>query len=289
MSEGHHGNPPGLRGTRHGCRAAATPSGKKRSSHPLSSSDRTVVIPVDGLQLPGLLSVPAQAQGTVIFAHSSDSNQSSPRNLSIARSLQGIGMSTLLFDLLAPEEASHRRMSFDIELIGTRLVAATEWVRRQGDIGWSPCGLFGTGTGGAGALWAAATDAVEIGAVVSRGGRLDLLGDRLPLVRCPTLLIVGADDTDILPAHRRAAAHLQGPYQMVTVPGATPLFEQAGVLGTVAELACHWFDEFLVGRKCDRPSSGTNRGRDGGRSGAGAIRPTMADRALSSRGRWSGP
>src|SRR5665213_115366 len=124
MSEGHHGNPPGLRGARHGCRAAATPSGKKRSSHPLSSSDRTVVIPVDGLQLPGLLSVPAQAQGTVIFAHSSDSNQSSPRNLSIARSLQGIGMSTLLFDLLAPEEASHRRMSFDIELIGTRLVAA---------------------------------------------------------------------------------------------------------------------------------------------------------------------
>ena len=71
---------------------------------------------------------------------------------------------------------------------------------------------------------------------------------------------------------------------MVTVPGATPLFEQAGVLGTVAELACHWFDEFLVGRKFDRPSRETNKDR-GGRSGAGTIRPTMADPALSSRGR----
>ena len=283
-------DPPGLPGNGHGCRGGtASPIGVRPSSLPLSSLDRNVVIPVEGLGLQGLLSVPPRAQGVVIFAHSSDSNRKSPRNLSIARSLQGIGMSTLVFDLLGPEEASHPRMVRDIELIGTRLLAATAWIRRQADVGWSPCGLFGTGTGGAGALWAAAVGAAEIGAVVSRGGRLDLIGDRLPRVRCPTLFIVGADDGDVLPTHRRAAARLRCPYHMATVPGSTPLFEEAGVLGTVAGLACHWFDEFLVGRKCDRPSGRTHGGLFDGPTDAGAIRPTMADRAPLALRPWSRP
>lgn len=284
MSEDDHGSErgveyPGLPGS---SRGSVTPTKTKPSSHPV---DRHVVIPVDGLKLPGLLSVPVRKQGTVIFAHSSDSDRRSPRNLSIARSLQSIGLSTLLFDLLAPEEAGHRRTSLDIELIGTRLLAATEWVRRLDDVGWSPCGLFGTGTGGAGALWAAAAGAVDIGAVVSRGGCLDLIGNRLPLVRCPTLFIVGADDADILPAHRRAASHLQCPYQMATVPGSTPSFEEAGVLGTVARLACQWFDEFLLDRKDDATPCRRYGGRDDGPDGVGPIRATMAESGRTRRSR----
>lgn len=284
MSGDNCGNPPGLPGSRHGGRGdAANPIGASTSSRPSSSFDRQVVIPVEGLELHGLLSVPPQAHGAVIFAHSSDSNRRSPRNLSIARALQGIGMSTLVFDLLGPEEAGHPRMVRDIELIGTRLLAANWWIRRQADIGWSPCGLFGTGTGAAGALWAAAAGAADIGAVVSRGGHLDLIGDRLPLVPCPTLFIIGADDGDVIPAHRRAAARLRCPHRMATVPGSTPLFEEAGVLGTVARLASHWFDDFLVGRECHRPFGRTSRGPiDGptdagaGPTDAGAIRPTTA-------------
>ncbi len=56
--------------------------------------------------------------------------------------------------------------------------------------------------------------AAEVGdpavrAVVSRGGRPDLAGDRLAQVPAPTLLIVGGLDREVLELNRRAAAHMR--------------------------------------------------------------------------------
>ncbi len=207
--------------------------------------DREVVIPTGVVELAGLLQVPAGARGIVLFAHGSGSSRHSPRNASVARALQGRGLGTLLFDLLTPVEATDRRNVFDIELLGRRLLETGEWVRRQADVGMLPRGYFGASTGGGAALWAAAEPGNTVRAVVSRGGRPDLAGTRLPAVGCPTLLIVGAGDDRVLELNRGAATHLRCRHRVATVAGATHLFEEPGALDEVARLAGDWFDEWL--------------------------------------------
>ena len=84
-----------------------------------------------------------------------------------------------------------------------------------------------------------------VGAVVSRGGRPDLAGRALVLVRTPTLLIVGGDDIKVIELNQEALARLPGEKQLVIVPGATHLFEESGALDQVARLARDWFERHL--------------------------------------------
>jgi putative phosphoribosyl transferase len=93
---------------------------------------------------------------------------------------------------------------------------------------------------------AAAERPDAVGAVVSRGGRPDLAGDALPMVRAPSLLIVGGDDEAVLGLNRRAMARMSAPVTLEIVPGATHLFEEPGALERVARLARGWFVRYLV-------------------------------------------
>ena len=203
-------------------------------------------IPVDGIFLGGRLEVPAHPTGIVLFAHGSGSSRTSPRNQATALSLRSSGFGTLLFDLLTPREAADRRQVFDIDLLAHRLLDATRWIHLRGDVGGLPFGYFGASTGGGAALRAAAVPGNEVSAVVSRGGRPDLAGDALPLVRCPTLLVVGGADVGVLELNRDAGRRLHCPWQLAIVPGATHLFEEAGALESVDRLAAGWFDTYLA-------------------------------------------
>lgn len=100
---------------------------------------------------------------------------------------------------------------------------------------------FGASTGAAAALVAAARQPERIVAVVSRGGRPDLAGNKLAAVRSPTQLIVGGADTDVLALNRQAQAKLAAPNTLEIVPSATHLFEEPGALEEVARLAGDWF------------------------------------------------
>src|SRR5271169_3608850 len=134
--------------------------------------------------------MPASACGLVIFAHGSGSSRMSPRNRAVARTLNRAGLATLLFDLLDDQEASRRELVFDIPLLAQRLQAVTRWAGSQPRLRPLPIGYFGASTGAAAALAAAAEIGDSVAAVVSRGGRPDLAGDkRLARVVSPTLLI----------------------------------------------------------------------------------------------------
>ena len=196
-------------------------------------------------RLPGELAVPERAAGLVVFAHGSGSSRLSPRNVFVAQQLQARGLGTLLFDLLTEGEARNRVNVFQIELLGQRLVEGLAWVRERGDIGAMRIGLFGASTGAAGALLAAAQRPGDVLAVVSRGGRPDLAGTNLPRVRAPTLLLVGGADTEVLALNRQAFEHLECAKRLDVVPGATHLFEEAGTLERVAELAGDWLVQHL--------------------------------------------
>jgi len=209
--------------------------------------DKEVVIPAEGRQLAGHLTIPSSARGLVVFAHGSGSGRHSPRNQAVARALNDAGLGTLLFDLLSPEEEADRANVFDIPLLAGRLGAATAWLLDQDDTRALPVGFFGASTGAGAALWAAAEPDSPVRAIVSRGGRPDLAGARLESVRAPTLLIVGGRDEAVLEMNRDAARHLTCEHRIEVVPGATHLFEEPGALEAVADLAARWFLEHLFG------------------------------------------
>ncbi|MEU2854427.1 phosphoribosyltransferase [Streptomyces syringium] len=210
-------------------------------------------LPVDGgrVTLAGDLELPAGAPGLVVFAHGSGSSRLSPRNRAVAGVLTEAGLGTLLFDLLTPAEEQDRANVFAVEPLARRLTEVTRWLRRESP-GPAPLPVcyFGASTGAAAALWAAADAAAsgtDIAAVVSRGGRPDLAGPRLPEVTAPTLLVVGGHDETVLDLNRQAAGQLTCERQLAVVPGATHLFEEPGTLDAVAELARDWFTEHLGG------------------------------------------
>jgi putative phosphoribosyl transferase len=221
------------------------------SRHGDTTLTREVEIPVQRVQLGGTLTLPSAASAIVLFAHGSGSSRFSPRNQAVARGLHRAGLGTLLFDLLAAEEeaidARTAHLRFDIELLAERLVAATEWLSHQPELRELAVGYFGSSTGAAAALVAAARLPDRVSAVVSRGGRPDLAGQVLPQVKAPTLLIVGGLDEPVIGMNREALDGLRAEKQLEIVPGATHLFEEPGTLEEVTRLARDWFTRFLVG------------------------------------------
>ncbi|MGZ4531308.1 MAG: dienelactone hydrolase family protein [Mycobacteriaceae bacterium] len=206
---------------------------------------QTLQIPAAGVTLTADLARPEQPHGLVLFAHGSGSSRHSRRNRAVATDLQGAGLATVLVDLLTPEEerldARDGHLRFDINLLAARLIALTDWLgqyRTTADLG---VGLFGASTGAAAALIAAASRPETVQAVVSRGGRPDLAGEFLRLVRQPTLVIVGGNDPTVSQLNRQAIAKLSGPTRLEVVPGASHLFEEPGALELVARLARDWF------------------------------------------------
>ena len=219
---------------------------------------REVWIPPLGLA--GTLNHPDGARALVIFAHGSGSSRFSSRNIRVAEALNRRGIATLLFDLLLPQEEDDRQNVFDISLLAKRLKQAVLWVIQEPDVNSLPIGLFGASTGAAAALVAASGLGDRIGAVVSRGGRPDLAGDILPLIKVPTLLIVGGADYGVIELNEEALERLGGEKSIQIVPGATHLFEEAGALDAVIELAAGWFEGHLVAgnlraTKVDKPDA----------------------------------
>jgi dienelactone hydrolase len=211
----------------------------------ITEIDRLTHIPVNGVNLEGALVIPKGAHGIVLFVHGSGSSRYSRRNNFVARMLRNAGFGTLLMDLLTRQEDAFYQTRFDIDLLTWRLERATQWLIEQPETRPLDIGYFGASTGAAAALNAAATLASSIGAVVSRGGRPDLVLPALAHVRAPTLLIVGALDDVVIELNRRAYEKLNGDKRLAVVPGATHLFEEPGTLQEVARLAAAWFQRYL--------------------------------------------
>jgi len=208
------------------------------------AATQEVVISAGQVELQGLLRAPDAPTGIVLFAHGSGSSRFSPRNTYVAEVLRSAGITTLLFDLLTAAEeridAGTAELRFDIPLLTERLMAATRWTLEQPELCELPIGYFGSSTGAAAAL-AAAAQVPEVAAVVSRGGRPDLAGPALAQVRAATLLIVGGNDHQVLALNRDVLKRLPGESRLEVVPGATHLFAEPGTLEEVARLAAAWF------------------------------------------------
>jgi putative phosphoribosyl transferase len=210
-----------------------------------SARRREVTIAAGAVSLAGEWYVPAGARAVVAFAHGSGSGRNSPRNRAVATSLNEAGYATLLLDLLTEAEAIDRRNVFDVPLLASRLIAASDWLQGRSDAATLPLAYFGASTGAAAALTAAASLGTRVGAVVSRGGRPDLAVD-LAMVTAPTLLIVGGEDREVLELNRLAQRKLRCLNELAVIPGAGHLFEQPGAVERVSALAISWLDRSLA-------------------------------------------
>lgn len=211
----------------------------------LKDSSIEVPITVDGLFLPGILHVPKNATGIVVFSHGSGSSRLSPRNNSVAEILQKNGLATLLFDLLTEEEDSIYENRFNIDLLSVRLIDVIHWVQSYKKTAGLSIGIFGASTGSASALKAAAFYNDDVSAVVSRGGRPDLAMSELHKVTAPVLLLVGGWDKDVLELNRKAYQRLECERKLQVIPQASHLFSEPGKLEEVARHTADWFKKWL--------------------------------------------
>ena len=211
-----------------------------------------VQIPIGINHLQGLLALPKEARGLVIFAHGSGSSRFSVRNQEVARKLNEYGIATLLFDLLTLDEETvdrrDGRFRFNIALLAHRLVIAPRWAQKHPQCGKLKIAYFGASTGAAAAIIAAAEMPESISSVVSRGGRVDLAGSAsLSELSAPILLIVGGADSEVIELNRLAIHQIRSEHELDIIEGATHLFEEGDALSAVAEHAAGWFlKNFLV-------------------------------------------
>jgi putative phosphoribosyl transferase len=228
--------------------------GPESGDPPSRAEEETLAIPFDNPRfgrgvLEADLVLPVEAKGLVVFVHGSGSTRHSPRNRLVARAMQRAGFATLLFDLLTPAEAVEDEatglLRFNIDLLTTRVVSVTRWLSALPRTRGLRLCYFGASTGAAAALAAAAEVPEHVAAVVSRGGRPDLVRHRvLERVRAPVLLVVGGRDEEVLRLNRSVLQFL-ATVQLAIVPGATHLFEEPGALDIVSRQAAEWFARWL--------------------------------------------
>jgi dienelactone hydrolase len=211
-------------------------------AHGIETSE--VTLTVDGAVLNGELAVPCDPAGIVVFPYCGESRRSRAHDHAVAQALAHDGFATLQFDLLTGDELRDRTAHVDLQVLARRLVGAVEWVSGREHLEMLPVGLFGASTGAAAALIAATR--IDIGAVVSRGGRCDLATAVLPDVQSPTLLVVGGADVEVIDMNRRALRAMCGPATLHIVPHAGHRFEEPGALDEVRRVASEWFLKHLA-------------------------------------------
>ena len=234
---------------------------QKNTELQIRDHENLVEVPAGDAALEGILGLPENATGVVLFAHGSGSGRLSPRNNLVASALRQAGIGTLLMDLIMVEEAEDRDRAFDIDLLAQRIVMTTEWLEESNETRHLRVGYFGASMGAAVALKAAAIAGREGGlpitgepgpcAVVCRGGRADLVMSDLGNIKAPTLLIAGGNDEAVLSINQEAYAQLKCAKELAIVSGATHLFEEAGALDEVARLTVDWFKKYLNEISCE--------------------------------------
>ncbi|GAM21878.1 hypothetical protein SAMD00019534_050530, partial [Acytostelium subglobosum LB1] len=173
----------------------------------------------------------------------------SPRNQYVSKVFQQCNFATLLFDLMtAPEEELDNHtgeLRFNLNFLAKRIIGATNWIQSNPVLKDLQIGFFGASTGGGGALLSTCLLAptTKVFAVVSRGGRPDMVGEHLKDIATPTLLVVGGNDTDVLRMNRVALQQMVKcpTKQLVVIPNASHLFPEPGCLEQVATISKQFF------------------------------------------------
>jgi putative phosphoribosyl transferase len=209
-------------------------------------------ISIPKINIKGCLTIPFRSKAIIIFVHGSGSDRFSKRNASISSHFIKQGFSTLLVDLLTEKEKTIDQIThhirFDIDLLTQRLIFITDWIRNNPLTKDLLIGYFSSSTGTAAAIYASAI-LQGIGAIVSRGGRTDLVEWRvLDKIVTPILFIIGQKDGLVININKKSFSQLQRATskELSIIPGASHFFEETGKVEEVSHLALRWFQYILT-------------------------------------------
>ena len=178
----------------------------------------------------GDLSIPTSPKALVLFLHGSRRSRHILANRKVARYLYDSGYATLMIDLLTKseelidQESSEYR--FNISLLASRVIKVASWVEKHPKLKDLPIAYYGVNSGAAAALIAATSTSHVPFALISRGGRPDLVAGQLTKVSSPTLLLVGENDPVVISLNEEAQNYLTCENDLMLVKGASHLFEE---------------------------------------------------------------
>jgi dienelactone hydrolase len=207
-----------------------------------------ITIPYGSIKLTAELVLPANADSIIIFSQDGGLSLNSSSSRIMADYLHQHAIGTLLPNLLTPEEERDLGHQFNVALLTRRLIAVTQWVLDRDLFGHYRLGYYGTSAGAAAALQAAAAMPGDIGAIVSRRGRPDLVSGSLSRIEAPTLLIAGSLDHYVLNLNMDALDELTCTKQLEVIQDATYLFE-GDKMNELLASATAWFTRHLHASK----------------------------------------
>lgn len=208
-------------------------------------------ITIPKILVTGELNIPSKPKAIIILIHGSGSNRFTSRIKFISKNLNTHGYGTLKINLLTDEEIKEdqvkNHLRFDIGLLTHRLIAITEFLIKFESTKNFPLGYFSSSSGTAAAI-NAAIRFKKVKAIVSRGGRLDLVHPYfLSKHSVPILFIIGDKDYFIIKTTKKNYKKIpKGTFKDIAViPNATHFFDEPGALKKVLELSIGWFDYHL--------------------------------------------
>jgi len=195
-----------------------------------------------GVRLAARLLLPAVPDAAaVMFVHGLGSGKDSPRNIVIAERLRDAGIASLLFDLSGHGDATTDPRADEQAAWTDDVAAAFAWLRARPEVDGGRIGIAGSSLGGVIALDALRAGSVSPRALVLRAP--PLAGHELAAVDVPTLVIVGSRD----PLSSVIGVLARSPHvRLVSVPGASHLFEEPGTLERALEDTVGFFRETLA-------------------------------------------
>lgn len=212
---------------------------------PPSAGKEVRIVLRESAALRGYLHVPEGADTIVLFVHGQGSDSKSPRSQKLAQYLSAAGYATLLFDLTTTQEAEYRNSQFDLNKFVDRVCEVVDWCAQEKETSYLRIVLFGASTGGGISVLAATKRPDSVEAVITRGGRVDLVESQGQKISCPLLMIVGSRDREVLEINRRYAQRLKGLAHVATVTDASHLFEEPGAMDEVARQATTFMQKHL--------------------------------------------
>lgn len=207
-----------------------------------SAGERAIIVPLDGLEVPGTLIWPEHPSGLVLVSQDR-TGAPGPLESAVGRELRRAGLATLHLDLLpdSPEE-----LEIQPEAMAARLRDVTSWATAQAEVRALVPGYLSSGATAAAALQAAAASDPMVRAVVSLVGRPDRAGEALADVRVPTLLLAGSHDEASLEPNRQALRRLGCVKRLIVVQGLSDPLDNPRAWEDAGRWAAGWFVEHLA-------------------------------------------
>jgi putative phosphoribosyl transferase len=229
-------------------------------------NEQKVMVSGGAVQLEGILSIPDNTHPLIVFVYyRTGSSEITLNNLSILAAMcQSTGLSTLLVNLLTPEDEELDKTTLffreNISVLHQRVLGIANWLIANVNTHNIGFGYSGVGVCASAILAASAVRPDAVNAIVAVAPSIELVNSYLPRIVAPTLIIAPERDAQALTMYRTSISAIASDTNLDVVtqarqrglantleiiPGVQNAFENNQSLQKVGELTTGWFTRFL--------------------------------------------